>query len=83
MKTETVPVMLAAAIKTKKSKVTETEPTPADFKEPTPAQRAIRNAHDSKVRATADWVDGHITNSKHDQIHKRANAVIKAKGCVK
>jgi hypothetical protein len=42
--------------------------------------RTVERAHDSKVRATADWVDGHITSKKHDEIHKRADSVIKKKG---
>lgn len=49
-------------------------------KKPTTESRTVERAHDSKVRATADWVDGHITSKKHDEIHKRADSVIKKKG---
>ena len=63
-----------------------TGPTPAKSdrvsvaKEPTPAQRAMRSAVESKIRATSDWVDGHIDNKKHEDIHKRANKVISTGG---
>ena len=40
----------------------------------------MQNAHDSKVRATSDWVDGHIDAKKHAEIHKRADKVISCKG---
>lgn len=49
-------------------------------KVPSPSQRMVERAHDSKVRATGDWVDGHITSKKHDAIHARADRVIKKKG---
>lgn len=48
--------------------------------EPSPEKRKVQNAHDSKVRATASWVDGHISTKDHDAIHKRADSVIKKKG---
>jgi len=53
---------------------------PKKLKEPTPADRSVSHAHDSKVRATADWVDGRITSKEHGEIHKRANLVLKNKG---
>jgi hypothetical protein len=83
MKTETVPAMLAAAIKTKKSKVTPTEPTPAEYREPTPAQRIVERAHSAKVNAVDNWINGRITSKEHTEIHKKANAVIACKGKVK
>ncbi len=51
-------------------------PTPGDYKPPTPAERMKENARHSKVRATADWVDGHIDSKKHAEIHKRADQVL-------
>lgn len=53
---------------------------PAKVKEPSPADRSVSHAHDSKVRATADWVDGRITSKEHGEIHKRADKVISCKG---
>jgi|HubBroStandDraft_5_1064220.scaffolds.fasta_scaffold155377_3 hypothetical protein len=53
---------------------------PKKAKEPTHADRAVENAHDSKVRATADWVDGRIDSKKHGEIHKRADKVISCRG---
>lgn len=53
---------------------------PRKPKPPTPADRMVERAHDSKVRATSDWVDGHISSKKHSDIHKRADSVIKKKG---
>lgn len=49
-------------------------------KKPTPESRMVERAHDSKVRATAAWVDGHMTSKEHDAVHKRAESVIRAKG---
>jgi hypothetical protein len=85
------PTMLAVVMPPKsgkKSKITATEPTPAtadrdSYKEPSPAERTVSRAHDAKVSATDSWVRGEISNAKHDQIHSRANKVIKAKGCIK
>lgn len=61
-----------------------TGPTPAKSdrveKEPSHAERAVRNAQESKVRATSDWVDGHIDNKKHTEIHKRADRVLATGG---
>jgi hypothetical protein len=48
-----------------------------EAKEPTPAMRIKRNAHDEKVYATRDWVAGRINNKKHSEIHSRANHAIK------
>lgn len=56
------------------------EPLSKRPKEPTAESRTVKRAHDSKVRATGDWVDGHITSKKHDEIHRRADMVIKRKG---
>jgi hypothetical protein len=49
-------------------------------KAPNRADIVMDNAHHSKVRATADWVDGHISSKKHAEIHKRADMVLKKKG---
>lgn len=56
------------------------EPYSKRPKAPTPESRIVERANDSKVRATADWVDGHIDSKKHDAIHKRADSVLKNKG---
>lgn len=48
-----------------------------EMKEPTPAMRIKRMAHDEKVHATRRWVSGEITNAQHSQIHKRAAHAIK------
>lgn len=53
---------------------------PPPYKEPSLAERMVSRAHDAKVRATGDWVEGHITTAQHKKIHGRANRVIKAKG---
>lgn len=47
------------------------------FKEPTPAMRIKRLAHDEKVHATRRWVAGEISNAQHAQVHKRAAHAIK------
>lgn len=52
-------------------------------KEPSHAERTVARAHESKVRATGDWVDGHIDSKKHADIHKRADKVIACKGKMK
>lgn len=49
-------------------------------KAPKPENRMVENAHDSKVRATADWVDGRIGSKEHGAIHKRADKIIQCKG---
>jgi hypothetical protein len=80
------PTMIAVAFKdakpAKKSRVVAVDSTPetAAYKEPSPSERMVSRAHDAKVRATGDWVEGHITSKKHSEIHKRADKVIKAKG---
>lgn len=53
---------------------------PKKEKEPSHAERAVESAHESKLRATANWVDGHIDSKKHAEIHKRADKVIACKG---
>jgi hypothetical protein len=85
-----IPPMLAGTFEPAKAaksvKVRSVDATPATIeapKEPSPAERIVSRAHDAKVRATSDWIEGHITNAKHDKIHQRANQVIKAKGRLK
>ena len=51
----------------------------ASDKEPTPLSRIKMHARDRKVRATQDWVDGHIDSKRHAAIHKRANHVLKGR----
>lgn len=55
-------------------------PSGAIQKVPTPQQRMVERAHDAKVSATDSWVRGDIGSKEHDQIHARANRVIKKKG---
>ncbi len=45
-----------------------------------PKEQVVRHAHVAKVRATRDWIDGHIGSKKHDQIHQRANKALKSMG---
>jgi len=45
-----------------------------------PMDKVMRHAHQAKVRATRDWIEGSIDSGKHDEIHRRANSVIKTKG---
>lgn len=79
------PTMLAVVMPPKSKKprnvaVDKTPDTASDYKEPSPAERLVSRAHDSKVRATADWIDGNITSKKHAAIHARADKVLKARG---
>jgi hypothetical protein len=76
-------ITLLGDVPPKGTKFVEQVPQGKPYKEPprpTPAQRAVENASHSKVRATENWVDGHISSAKHAQIHARANKVIKSKG---
>jgi hypothetical protein len=75
----------------KKSKVPKTGGEPAakggihtqvgelddEMKEPTPAMRITKAAHDEKVAATRDWIAGRMSTKKHQQAHSRANHAIK------
>lgn len=56
---------------------------PKKVREPTPADRAVENAHHAKVGATDSWVRGDIDSKKHADIHKRADRVIACKGKMK
>ena len=49
-------------------------------KAPNRADQVVERAHNSKMMATGDWVDGRITSKEHEAIHKRADYVIKRKG---
>ena len=49
-------------------------------KAPNWADQVVERAHHSKIMATGDWVEGRITSKRHDEIHKRADHVIKRKG---
>ena len=69
--------------KSKAKKSAEAAPTAmTEYKPPSTAERVVSRAHDSKVNATQDWVEGKISSTKHNQIHKRANKVIAADGHV-
>lgn len=57
-----------------------TQGEPKKLKAPKPENRMVENAHDSKVRATAAWVDGRITSKEHGEVHKRADKIIQCKG---
>jgi len=48
-----------------------------EMKEPTPAMKVKKIAHEEKLHATRMWVAGHISDAKHKKIHSRANHVIK------
>lgn len=48
-----------------------------EIKQPTPAMKMKEDAHSAKRMATRDWVEGRISTTKHNQIHKRANHVMK------
>lgn len=48
-----------------------------EMKEPTPAMKYVKAAHDEKEKATRDWVAGRMSTKKHQQVHSRANHVIK------
>ncbi len=48
-----------------------------EFKEPSPAMKVKKMAHDEKLHATRRWVSGEISDAKHKQIHNRANHAIK------
>lgn len=48
-----------------------------EMKEPTPAMRIKKDAHEEKLRATRRWVAGEISNSEHKKVHTRANHAIK------
>lgn len=48
-----------------------------EIKEPTPAMKIKRIAHEEKLHATRQWVAGHISDAKHKQIHTRAAHAIK------
>lgn len=43
-----------------------------------PMERVQRRAHEAKARATERWIDGGIGSKEHDDIHRRANAVLKS-----
>jgi hypothetical protein len=45
-----------------------------------PMEKIQRDAHESKVRATRQWMDGDMTTEQHDEVHRRANAVLKHRG---
>lgn len=45
-----------------------------------PMDKVMRHAHQAKVAATRDWVEGRKTSEEHDEVHRRANAVLKTKG---
>lgn len=57
-----------------------TDPLAVEPKRPTSAARSVERAHDAKVSATDSWVRGEMTSKKHDEIHKRADHVIKRRG---
>jgi hypothetical protein len=48
-----------------------------EMKEPSPAMKITKAAHDEKHTATRDWVAGRMSTRKHSQVHSRANHVIK------
>lgn len=48
-----------------------------EIKEPSPAMKIKRIAHEEKLHATRQWVAGHISDAKHKQIHNRAAHAIK------
>jgi len=48
-----------------------------EIKEPTPAMKIKRIAHEEKLHATRQWVAGHMSDAKHKQIHARAKHAIK------
>jgi len=48
-----------------------------EMKEPTPAMRAVEDAHMEKRHATREWVAGRMTTRKHKDVHSRANHIIK------
>ena len=53
---------------------------PKKFKEPSPEDRMVDRAHDARVHAVDDWVNGRISTAKHEEIHRRAKKIIKNKG---
>jgi hypothetical protein len=48
-----------------------------EIKEPTPAMKIKRMAHDEKMHATRQWIGGHLSNAEHKKVHERANHAIK------
>lgn len=48
-----------------------------EMKEPTPAMRIKHMAKEEKLHATRRWVSGELSDSKHAQVHRRANHAIK------
>lgn len=62
---------------TKRSDGAMSMAAPMAYKPPTPAQRMKDQMQSAKMNATRDWVDGRISTTKHDTIHKRANHVIR------
>lgn len=53
------------------------------YKPPSMSERHKENARSAKIMATREWIEGHISTTKHDQIHSRANHVIKHGGRMK
>ena len=43
-----------------------------------PAEKVMHSAHRSKIRATERWIEGDMPSEKHDEIHRRANSVLRA-----
>lgn len=48
-----------------------------EMKEPSPAMKAVEDAHHEKRMATRDWIAGRMSTKKHTQVHSRANHIIK------
>jgi hypothetical protein len=48
-----------------------------EMKEPTPAMKAVEDAHHEKRAATREWVAGRMSSRKHKEVHARANHIIK------
>lgn len=48
-----------------------------EMKEPTPAMKAVKAAHEEKIHATRKWISGEMTTKKHDLVHKRADHLIR------
>lgn len=80
MATITIKSPLIAALKPSKkgSPVAVDKPAP-EYTPPTPTERMHNAAHNARVNATQDWVEGRISTKKHTQIHARAARVLKGK----
>ena len=63
----------------KKAVITNRDATDS-YAPPTGPELTVAAAHDEKLHATRKWISGEITNKKHEEVHRRADHVIKKKG---